>query len=175
MYSWNKSDMIRHKVIAGNIPFLPAIALDGRHCVLLVDMNAKKNTRTYRLLEAAFIEAKKFTDSPVQIIPVNNSQEFQSKRVKKQLAKDKAMGLKEEREKRMRKKIQETPPEVLFMNCVHFHVRTTVKNAAFDLPEEHETDALMALYCEKIRTRTQSNPIPPPPKSQQAVLSLASL
>jgi len=68
--------MLRHKVVAGDIPFLPAIGLHDGHCVLLVDVKQKKNVRTYRLLEKAFIEAKKQADSPATIIPLSNSKQF---------------------------------------------------------------------------------------------------
>jgi hypothetical protein len=51
MYSLNNGEMLRHKVVAGDIPFLPAVGLHDGHCVLLVDVKQKKNVRTYRLLE----------------------------------------------------------------------------------------------------------------------------
>lgn len=97
--------MLRHKVVAGDIPFLPAIGLHDGHCVLLVDVKQKKNVMTYRLLEKAFIEAKKQADSPATIIPLSNSKQFQSKRVKTQMAKDKARTLREKREKKAMKSL----------------------------------------------------------------------
>jgi hypothetical protein len=94
------------------------------------------------------------------------------------LAKEKSIALRESREKKEKKNKKRSGSfnvDDAFFKCVHFNVRTVVKNAAYELPQHHETDKDVALYCAEVKQRTLADPVPPAPQSQFAVICLAGL